>query len=325
MEIPQNLISSAKFGRLVPFIGAGVSKLAGAPTWAEFADSAFSQLVDKKILTYGDLEQISNKAMSPRVKLSLAMSLAKNSNIEIDFKKILHPEGWNKNEKGRRIYKALWAISNNFVTTNYDLWLHLDDADFAAQEIRTEQIPKPIDKKIIYKSNEFLISELAVPNRKTVIHLHGCVECPKEMLLSTANYLETYGVSSKEDTSNQNKTHYFLKQLFKDKDILFIGYQLDELEILEYLILKQRHRVANEESQPRHFIFQSFFRSEEKLIDGVRDYFQKLGVILIPYFRDENNYDELINILEVLSQKIRIPNPSRLEIERLMEGLLDED
>ena len=325
MELPENLISSARFGRLVPFIGAGVSKLAGAPTWSEFADAAFSQLVDGKVLTYSDLEQIRNKAMSPRVKLSLALSLAKKSGIEIDFKKILHPQGWEQNEKGRRVYRALWALSNNFVTTNYDLWLHLDDVGFSAKELKEENVSKLDNKKIIFKKDELLISELAVPDRKTVVHIHGCVEHPKEMLLSTADYLEVYGSLSKDEINERNKTRYFLSQLFKDKDLLFIGYQLDELEILEYLMLKQKQQKTDEENQARHYIFQSFFQSEKKLIDGIKDYFQKLGVVLIPYFRDENNYDELINILEDLSHKIKIPNPSKIEIERLMEGLLDED
>lgn len=325
LHIPENLIASAKTGRLLPFIGSGVSKLAGAPNWQEFADSAFIQLVEKGLLNFSDLEQINNRAMSPRVKLSLAIDLAKNSNIEIDFQKILHPESdWEKNENGRRIYKALWDLSDNFVTTNYDLWLHSDVKELSASADVSSADSEPPNTRFIDDRKEFWLAELSVPNRKTVIHLHGSIREPKNMVISTADYLGAYGdLISKGDASGNS--HHFLKELFRNKDILFIGYQLDELEILEYLILKEHQLGVEVDQKPRHFILQPFFKSEEKLIEGLTRYFLRMGITLIPYFRDKRNYDQLIDHIEELSKLVKIDPPVRFEMERLMEDLLNEE
>ncbi len=324
LQIPENLIASAKTGRLLPFIGSGVSKLAGAPNWQEFADGAFSQLVEKGVLNFSDLEQISNRAMSPRVKLSLAIDLAKSSNVEIDFEKILHPrDDWERNENGRRIYKALWDLSSNFVTTNYDLWLHSDVKDLSASD-DSSVASEPPNIRFIDDRKEFWLAELSVPNRKTVIHLHGSIKDPKNMVLSTSDYLGAYGDLISRSDANGN-SHHFLRELFRNKDILFVGYQLDELEILEYLILKEHQLGVNVTQKPRHFILQPFFESEEKLIEGLSRYFLKMGVTLIPYFRDKKNYDQLIDHLEELSKLVRIDPPVRFEMERLMEDLLGEE
>ena len=251
LEIPEDLIASAKLGRLLPFIGAGVSKLAGAPNWQEFADGAYSQLVDKNVLTYADLEQINGRSLSPRIRLSLAMDLAKNSGVDIDFEKILHPKDWEKNENGNRIYKALWDLSDNFVTTNYDLWLHRDVKELSTQDVGVDTKLNTVDIRFIDDRNEFWISELSVPGRKTVIHLHGSIKNPKQMVLSTVDYLGVYGDFADSDSARESSTHHFLRELFKNKDILFIGYQLDELEILEYLFLKEHQLGIAKKTKPK--------------------------------------------------------------------------
>jgi hypothetical protein len=41
-SVPDALREAARLGTLIPFIGAGISRLAGCPTWAQFADGAFT-------------------------------------------------------------------------------------------------------------------------------------------------------------------------------------------------------------------------------------------------------------------------------------------
>jgi len=45
--IPEGLREAAQRGTLIPFVGAGASKLAGCPGWNEFADGALSFFVDQ--------------------------------------------------------------------------------------------------------------------------------------------------------------------------------------------------------------------------------------------------------------------------------------
>ncbi len=82
-NIPNELQESSIIaGRVIPFIGAGLSKLAGCPSWKQFADNCLQFLVDKGRLNYCELEQL--KDLSPRIKLSLAISLQDND-IQIKF------------------------------------------------------------------------------------------------------------------------------------------------------------------------------------------------------------------------------------------------
>ena len=86
--VPDGLREAAQRGNLVPFIGAGASRLAGCPSWAELADAALKSLVRDGRFTYSQLDQI--RTLHPRIKLSLARSIAEKGGA-IDFRKLLHP------------------------------------------------------------------------------------------------------------------------------------------------------------------------------------------------------------------------------------------
>src|SRR5215471_14681457 len=105
-RIPKGLQEAAQLGNLIPFIGAGVSRLAGCPDWAQFADSALKWLVDKGKFTYSQFDQI--KGLSPRIKLSLARILERENDIHIDFDKLLHPN--ERDQKGVRLYSSLFKL-----------------------------------------------------------------------------------------------------------------------------------------------------------------------------------------------------------------------
>jgi hypothetical protein len=55
--------------------------------------------------------------------MSIALSLAKENFVELNFEKILYPGGSRESHKGQRLYAALSKLGKAFVTTNYDEWL----------------------------------------------------------------------------------------------------------------------------------------------------------------------------------------------------------
>ena len=57
-KIPMSLRVAAERRKLVVFVGAGVSRLAGAPNWNQFADAILNRLVELGKLTYAEIEQI---------------------------------------------------------------------------------------------------------------------------------------------------------------------------------------------------------------------------------------------------------------------------
>jgi hypothetical protein len=87
-NVPDGLREAARRGLLVPFIGAGVSRLAGCPSWVEFADAVLRSLIQAGKFSFSQLDQI--RSLNPRVKLSFARRLASDSKASINYKELLH-------------------------------------------------------------------------------------------------------------------------------------------------------------------------------------------------------------------------------------------
>lgn len=119
--IPDSLRTAATHGSLVPFVGAGLSKLGGCPDWKDFANRSLDFFVNSGKIDYLYLDQIST--LSPRVKLSLARSLAVEHGLPIDYSGLLRPNSEKAIARGHRAYEALAKLAKVFVTTNYDEWL----------------------------------------------------------------------------------------------------------------------------------------------------------------------------------------------------------
>ncbi|MGA9207068.1 MAG: SIR2 family protein, partial [Terriglobales bacterium] len=226
-KVPSGLREAALVGKLIPFIGAGVSRLAGCPGWAEFADGTLRQLIDKGKFTHSQLDQV--KHLSPRIKLSIATSIAADAKTAIDYNVLLHPSPGTDHKDGRRLYNSLFALGTIFVTTNYDRWLdeRIAEPTPGATPAASPATPPPSrSMRSIYKVADFLPAELTQPN--TVVHLHGSVEDPSGMILTTRDYIRRYANDHRtSDATTENRTLTFLEHLFEHHTVLFIGYGLE--------------------------------------------------------------------------------------------------
>jgi len=83
----------------------------------------------------------------------------------------------------------------------------------------------PSSPKRVSEKERFCAKLLDEPG--TVIHLHGCISNPKTMVFTTEKYLEHY---------NHSKVQRLLGNLFKRKTVVFLGYGLEESEILEHIL-----------------------------------------------------------------------------------------
>ena len=267
-QIPEGLRQAAQRGRLVIFVGAGVSKLAGCPDWPEFADAALHNLVRQGKFSHSQFAQVSH--LHPRVKLSIARRLECEHNVTIDFRAILHPSG-TTHKKGRRLYGTLSKLGDKFVTTNYDEWLD-ESFPFPGISIKPSadsSTATTLQPRIVYRAKEIIPSK--INNANVVIHLHGSVKNPKEMILTMQDYVRHYANDrGPRETHAENRTLTFLDDLFQKKAVLFVGYGLEELEILEYIITKAK-QPQNSEPEVKHYLTQGFFSHEQELarnLDG---------------------------------------------------------
>jgi SIR2-like domain len=324
-QVPAGLREAAVIGRLIPFIGAGASRLAGCPGWADFADGALHQLVDKGKFTHAQLDQI--RHLSPRIKLSIATSLSEDAKTPIDFEALLHRVPRTKHPEGRRLYNSLFALGNIFVTTNYDRWLDERIAEPAPRAVPAASPSTPshaISMHSVYKANEFLPALLTQSN--TVVHLHGSVGDRNSMILTTRDYIRQYANDHRTgDGIGENRTLTFLEHLFSHYTVLFVGYGLEELEILEYVILKARRQLDTVESEARHFLLQGFFSHEATLLRHMEAYYShECGIQLIPFLRDHKDHNQLLEVLEDFAQRIPSSGPLMLQQEQVLEDLARE-
>lgn len=321
-DIPKGLREAAQIGgRLVPFIGAGASRLAGLPDWSKLANDVLDRLIARGKFSHAQGDQI--KHLTPRIKLSIALGLQKRDEALIDFQKILQPSNWQRDPKGQRLYGSLSKLSSTFVTTNYDEWLDEEISDRVSIEGSGDPAAPETRRKrrVLYQIQDLIPANLK-PN--TVIHLHGSVLDPTNMIVTTQDYVRRYANDRwNGDAKSENRTLTFLGHLFESKTVLFIGYGLEELEILEYVILKARNvAVPNVE---KHFLLQGFFSHEAELAESMGNYYRnECGIHLLPFLRDRNGWDQLLEVLDQYSRSLIASEPSklqtRIEMERLARG-----
>ena len=320
--IPDALREAAQRGTLIPFIGAGASRLAGCPNWDDFADGALRFFVDSGKISFAQLSQLSG--LRPRVKLSLALELEREHTTQIPFRTLLHPRSRESHDEGRRLYAALSRLGSAFVTTNYDEWLddklpepRLSLADITDASADSGATPR----SVLFKSDDLLAVNLNKPD--TVLHLHGSVKEPHGMILTTPQYVSHYANDRRLRAGDrENPVLTFLEDLFRDKTVLFVGYGMDELEILEYVILKSKGS-RSEREQVGHFLLQGFYSHQRELMLGLRRYYRSCGIELLPFLMDQKDHAQLMDVLEALAAALPATKVAVLQEFQEMERWLD--
>lgn len=324
-DVPAGLReASQQRGVLIPFIGAGVSRLAGCPTWRELAIGALRECIAANKFTYGQLDQI--KHLSPRIQLSVARGLESQHDLKIDYRSLIDPRGgYEENEIGHRVYRAIGNLGSTFVTTNYDSWLDIQIPEIHAPVTVASAAPEttaaaPAARRTIHNVNEFTPANLNQPN--TVFHIHGSLADPAGMVMTTRDYITRYANDRENDPKDENRTLTFLSHLFQEKTVLFIGYGLEDLEILEYVIQKGRMATPGQANQARHYILQGYFSHELELMRSLSQYYMQTDIQLIPFSLDQKDWPQLIEVIEKLAELMPATSLLNLQEKVEMEAML---
>ena len=305
-ELPDEVVQAGLNGELVFFVGAGASMLLGLPSWGELAWQALQTLRKKHLLNFAELEQLKN--LEPKKQLSIAKLIAKENEIDLDL--TAHLKG---KEEGNSIYKAINDMGCVCVTTNYDELLaprfsEIDDDPLKPAEVKAQTVKPQVVKRICDKSS-FLAKCLDEPG--TVVHLHGAISRPESMVVTTKEYLEHY--------DHENVKH-FLGELFTKKIVLFIGYGLEEAEILEHILRRGEVKSTHDR---RRFALQGYFLNQERLYGYLHQYYEKsFGVHVIGFVRDHEDYDQQEAILRAWAPQIKVRKPPLANDIALMDEVL---
>jgi SIR2-like domain len=144
------------------------------------------------------------------------------------------------------------------------------------------------------------------------------------MVITMTDYIERYRNDRVEgDAERENRTLTFLEHLFSTKTVLFVGYGLEDLEILEYVIQKARIPAEQRNAEARHFMLQGYFSHQRELVRSMTQYFRQCSIQLLPFQRDQRDWSQLIEVLENYANMIPATALLNLQIQAEMETFLD--
>ena len=70
-RLPEGIVSAARRGRLITFVGAGISQLCNGPSWDELADNLLEQLILHGVFTYKTVDQLKGLDAKKRISIPL--------------------------------------------------------------------------------------------------------------------------------------------------------------------------------------------------------------------------------------------------------------
>jgi len=220
------LVSSYKDGNVILFVGSGVSKNLGLPTWSELIDYMAEDLgYDPDVYkTFGD-----NLALAEYYK-------AKNNSLDslqswMDTKWHSSEINLNKSKIHQLIAKSKFPM---IYTTNYDRWI---EKSFDLYEQRYTRIVSVADMPKIKDGTT------------QIIKFHGDFDNGKTLVLDESSYYERLEFESPLDIK--------LRSDVLGKSVLFIGYSLTDMNLrfLFYKLAKLWDSNIGGGARPKSYLF----------------------------------------------------------------------
>jgi hypothetical protein len=281
-EIPSGLISACRQGDLIIFVGAGVSRQLGSPSWDQLADMTLQELHTNGHLTFSESKQLSN--LDARKKLSLAEIVAKRTSHTFDYDKLIHSS--RRETQDISICQDLVSIGVPIVTTNYDEWLDRELEKKIRSTLSPEKEAQTSDRpnvSIYYRPEDLTVDKLFEVG--SIIHFHGSVRDRGSMVITSSDYFRHYSLP---------EVREFLSTLFERFILLFVGYGLEEAEILEFIFGK-----AHKKKEPVAYWLYPCCTFENELTGHMRHYYQNLcNIEVIPYYIDQVGHVRLAKVIQ---------------------------
>lgn len=294
-EFRKLLLSNEK---VAVFIGAGVSKLLEYPLWGELASKSIHHLWKVGKISFTEKDRLNVEVSDPKQILSI-------------FDKYCS----RLDDEGRKFYESIFdkdgIIKNGnpyqYLVSPYFDWLKVtSNVEFSLVKAllknykraqgenssTTKSSKKTINEEDFY--NEYIVSKNFPASNldpDKLYYLHGRIDDIGSSIFTTEDYIRHYFSDNPDVTVKP-----FLVHLFQNYNVIFIGYGLTELPILEAVI-------GN--SDKRHFALMDTKYHERNVLQIKEHYYEQLGIKPIPYFTDDDGYNRLTKVLRSWEDEIR--------------------
>ena len=228
MQITPGLRKALREGRLILFVGAGVSANLGLPSWGELIGRVGAELgyPPERFSTLGEWPAL---AEFYRIQRG-------------DFSELAHwmDETWHRSPgperlAASRIHELIPQLEISLIyTTNYDRWLE------KAFVLHGKPFVKVVTVKDMLAENQ---------GEAQIVKYHGDFDEPSTLVLSETEFFERLEFESPLDIKLRSDT--------LANSVLFIGYSLSDinLRLLFYRLSRLWNRFGPEESRPASFFF----------------------------------------------------------------------
>ena len=270
-EMPREIISAIDDGKLLLFVGAGISKLIGYPLWSELGRNLANKALREHILTNSEKEVLLGGGFTPMEIVSIVCKRFDEKKASSGIEEIIKELSTNVKEDPKvalEICNYLSAYNSVIVTTNADVSL----------EKRESLSGRVLLKN--FKDN----FDLGKHGKYSIIHLHGSIDEPDGMVFTSEDYAKAYTAGA---DFGRN-----LKTLFDEGwTILFLGYGVAEFELLRYFLTYKNDKVR------RLFMLEGYLAKDRIKYEFDKEYYASLGISLLPYSRESSDYKMLITVL----------------------------
>lgn len=318
------ILKALNSGKLIIFVGAGMSVHLGLPSWRDFAIRYLETIYKNSQMTSMNFKtKEALKTEDTKKILSVCEYIGKKNLLDKQLEG--YYKLWFETDKstvlGGRLYEKLYKLNAIYLTTNYDNALDLiaEDGPIVSDDGDESKTPDIGYKKVYLDISEFS-KEILKP--QNVIHVHGSVKDVSTMIISYGDYIKRYGLNGNLHEKKRDIYSNFMTEIFSEKDfvVLFMGYGLEEIEILQFLFegtIKDSKSYCNN----RYMVLPCYSDDFLKM-SYLSDYYKNnFGVSVIPCNMSEKGYDVLEDVLDHLLNLSKGAYQENDEITELKVGL----
>ena len=289
--IPPQIFDSIEKEKFMIFMGAGVSRLLGCLGWEDMCKqlvySCRRENIIDDMLRDGLIDIIKNYNYKELLTRCYAI-LDKSKRLDIYENVIkLTCNGDIDKIRDYNAYDEILRMPAVYVTTNFD--------DILANKFLMDRIK--------YKEGDFKLDI----NRETLYQIHGSISDIDTIIVTENDYYKKY--TNKEFIE-------FLKYVFNEYLILFVGYGLNEMEINLLIyenILKKNYN---------NFLLKPYHDKNIHMYYSDALYYTSKGVNILPYYIMNEKYELLLKVLRQWNYEIRNKTSKILEDMKAIDELI---